>query len=127
MVAGAGMTARLLIQKDLIALLCRHCYGEPPGDLAEAYGLTREQVWGLLRTHRDTYKAMQKFLTIPYKWPKKRLVPAKSMQGFWKKCNRCREEFWTENQFIFSCDACHRKPDFNSGCDYTTTAWRGAG
>ena len=121
------MTARLLPRDDLIALLCRHVYGEPPGELADFYNLTREQVWGLLRTHRDTYKNMQRFLTVRPKWPKKKPFKPKIIHGFWKKCNRCQEDFWTESRFIFSCLVCHRKPDFNDGCDYTTTVWRGVG
>ena len=121
------MSARLLPRDKLIALLCRHCYGEPPGDLAESYSLTKEQVWGLMRTHRDTYLKMRKFLTLPPRDPRKQPTKTKTTQGVWKKCNRCQEEFWTESRFIFSCEACHRKPDFRDGCDYTTTARRGLG
>ena len=121
------MTARLLPRDKLIPLLCRWCYGESSGELTKSCGITKKQLWNLLAANRDTLEHMRKFLGFPRRTPRKPPPKPKIVPGIWRKCNRCREEFWTESKFIFSCTVCHRKPDFNDGCDYTTTAWRGAG
>ena len=121
------MTARLLPDKDLTALLCRYVYGESPGELAEAYGIKIIQVTSLLGTHRTELKNMKAFLGLPGRRPAKPGPKPKIIPGLWRKCNRCRKEFWTESRFVRSCDTCHHRADFKAGADYSTMSWRGAG
>ena len=122
------MTARLRPDKDLTALLCRYVYGESPGKLAEAYGLKRLQVVRLLGTHRDTLKNMKAFLGLPRRLPAKPGPKSKKAPGLWRKCNRCRADFWTESQFIRTCEGCKNSADWKSGgSDFTTSGVRGLG
>ena len=115
----------LLQRDDLIPLLCRRCYGESIEDLAEAYGLEHEQVVGLIRSHGKIYKNMKAFLG---RTPPKCKTRPKMEAGFWKKCNRCRNDFWTESRLIFSCALCKERADWKSGgSDFTTSGVRGLG
>ena len=120
------MTARLLPPKALTALLCRYVYGESSGKLAKAYGIKIIQVTSLLGTNRDKLKNMKAFLGLPRRLPAKPNPKPEVIPGLWRKCNRCRKEFWTESRFLFSCATCHHRADFKAGADYTTMSWRGA-
>lgn len=109
------MTARLLPHKELIALLCRRCYGESIKDLAEDYCLTYAQVVGLIDSHGRIYKNMQVFLG---RYPRteaaiKRPTPVKVI---WRNCKFCFKEFCTESRFIYTCTKCKK-----------TEEWQGAG
>ena len=122
------MTARLLPHKDLIALLCRRCYGETIFELAQAYDLKESQVSGLLYTNRKTVQHMLRFLTIPIHYMSRnppRKFPPKLIRGIWRKCQRCRGEFWTESRFIRTCESCKHSSDWKSGgSDFTTSGVR---
>ena len=122
------MTARktLLPHKKLIQLLCRRCYGEAVEDIAEDYGLKIPQVNSLLSTHVDIYSGMKSFLgRSPGLGPN---AEPKSVEGIWRACNRCQEEFWTESRFIRTCADCKNSNDWKSGgSDFTTSGVRGLG
>ena len=122
------MTARLLSDKDLTALLCRYLHNASPAILADSYGITRDQVAGLLNTHHKKMKGMKSFLGLHRRLPARSepKKPREPEHSIWRKCNRCRKDFFT-SQFIFSCDTCHHRADFKDGSGYTTMAWRGAG
>lgn len=125
---GGDMTARktLLPRKKLIQLLCRRCYGEAVEDLAKDYGLKIPQVNSLLRTHVDIYSGMKSFLgRSPSLGPN---AEPNSVEGIWRICLRCREDFWTGSQFIRTCEACKGSDDWRSGgSDFTTSGVRGLG
>ena len=126
------MTARLLPRGKLVDLLFRAVRGEPREDIARFYDLTWKQVTNLINTHRAQYRhiehlwagnpARMVFGTLRPIAPKPNVI-----KGFWKKCNRCYDEFWTESRFIFSCDKCHDRADFKSGADYSTAGVRWVG
>ena len=109
------MTSRVLPHKDLVALLCRRCYGESIEDLAKDYCITRPQIISLIQSHGRIYKNMQVFLG---RYPRteaaqKRLTP---ITVIWRKCKFCLKEFCTESFFIHTCSGCKK-----------TEEWRGAG
>ena len=101
------MTSRLLPHKDLIALLCRRCYGESIDSLAAAYLLKRDQVINLLGTNRKAVLQMFQFLTI--------IPKTIRADGAWRKCYQCKEMVFT-----------HSNRGFHK-CDWCKTALRGAG
>lgn len=109
------MTCRLLSHKDLIALLCRRCYGESMDDLATAYEINRSQVVSLIQSHGGIYKNMQKFLGRHPRVENARetIAPIKII---WRKCKFCFKDFATNSRFIYTCDPCKK-----------TEEWRGAG
>ena len=116
------MTARLLPDKDLTALLCRRAYGEDIDKLAAAYLLKRDQVIGLLSSNGTIIRHMFQFLTITPKTLRLEI-------GIWKQCHRCQREIWTQNnRVVQTCDACRDSDVWRpTRFGLAATAWRGAG
>ena len=120
------MTARLLPHKELIAMLCRRCYGETPEELAKVYRITAAQVSGLIKTHEEKYKNMQGFLARSPGPRRAHRPKPKPMEGVWRNCLKCDREFFTTPLWRV-CKSCHDGADYQGGTDFKTTAWRGAG
>ena len=131
------MTARLLHDKDLTALLCRRCYGETIFELARAYDITEFQVSNIFVTHRETYKKMKVFLgRVPAGQGYVRRI---FNDGVWRNCVnvksdenlstfwKCDREFWTFSPDVESCTRCDEDIDRQTRKDHTATAWRGLG